>query len=153
MTDDPFLTLLVEALNLMHPRFASGGATSFAREFYHQFRRLWDKALPVKLGLGHVMLQDDPAVTSGPRPDLLFWQLGEHGQPDRRLGAVSVVSLTNTAILGVDLMALGEARTHSGYPYAVCVLIGRQSDIPPAGLPSADGVTVIIFDTDRWCVV
>jgi hypothetical protein len=150
MTDDPFLTLLVEALNLTHPRFASGGPAAFAREFYHQFRRLWDKAVPVRLGLGHVMLQDDPALPPGPRPDFLFWQLGEHGQPDRRLAAVSVVSLLSLAVLEADLMTMGEARTDPGYPLVVCVVVGREADLPPTGLPAAEGVTLLVFDTDRW---
>jgi len=140
MTDDPFLTLIVEALNLMHPRFAAADARS---EFYHQFRRLWDKALPVQLGLGHVLIQDDPAAPRGARPDFLFWQLGEHGQPDRRLGAVSFASAP-------DLAAMTRLRPDPGYQYAVAVVVGRAADIPPEGLPAADGVTVIFFDTDRW---
>jgi hypothetical protein len=139
MTDDPFLTLIVEALNLMHPRFAAAGARA---EFYHQFRHLWDKALPVQLGLGHVMIQDDPAVPHGPRPDFLFWQLGEKGQPDRRLGAVSFASAP-------DLAALARLRSDPGYPHAVAVIVGRVADIPPEGLPAADGVTVVFFDTDK----
>ena len=32
MTDDPFLTLLVEALNLMHPRFASASGLVYTPE-------------------------------------------------------------------------------------------------------------------------
>ena len=65
----PFLDLATEALNQLHPRFAGKGLLAyppadadgpaaarkererpFVREFYHQFRRLWDKALPVRLG-------------------------------------------------------------------------------------------------------
>ena len=69
--------LLVESLNLMHPRFA---AAHPLHEFYHQFRRLWDKALPVQLGLGHIIVQDDPDSPPGPRPDLLVWQIGEGGR-------------------------------------------------------------------------
>ena len=111
MTDNPFLSLIVEALNLTHPRFAlahgreyaTGEAEeppaarkvrerSFLMEFYHEFRRLWDKAVPVQRGLGHVVIQGDP--DAGTRaPDLLFWQLGERGQPDRRLGGLVRVSL------------------------------------------------------------
>lgn len=143
MTDDPFLTLLVEALNLMHPRFAAAHPLP---EFYHQFRRLWDKALPVQLGLGHVILQPDPDAPAG--PDLFFWQLGEHGNPDRRLGAVSLVTLSNPATLDAALEPLAACRT-AGYAYAVCVAIGRATDVPDAGRPSAEGVTHIVYDTDR----
>ena len=136
MTDEPFLTLIIEALNLAHPRFA---AADFGREFYHQFRRLWDKALPVKLGLGHVVLQDDPALPPGPRPDFLFWQLGENGQPDRRLGAVS---------FGLDAETLAALRTDPGYPHAVRVVVGKDVDAPAVA-----GVTTIGFDTGRWQAV
>src|SRR2546430_1671209 len=51
----------------MHPRFAGRTARSFRYEFYHQFRRLWDKALPVRLGRGHVVVQGDSASQGGPR--------------------------------------------------------------------------------------
>src|SRR4051812_28849523 len=120
MPEDPFLTLVTEALNLMHPRFASAHGReypaaeadeppaarkvrerSFLMEFYHEFRRLWDQALPVNLGLGHVLVQADP--DAGNRtPDLLFWQLGERGAPDRRLAAVSLAFLSNPAAIAAD---------------------------------------------------
>lgn len=91
--DDPFLLYLVEAANLVHPRFAGPDRGAFAREFYHQLRRLWDKALPVQLGLGHVLIRSDPAA------DLAFWQLGENGTPDRRLGAVTVAADDPAAVV------------------------------------------------------
>jgi len=163
MTDDPFLTLLVEALNLLHPRFAAADGPAYSPadadtpaalrkerersylfEFYHQFRRLWDKALPVKLGLGHVVVQTDPAAPAGRRPDLLFWQLGEAGGPDRRLAAVSLVFASNPTALAADLAALARFRTTPGYPTAACVVIGREVEVPPA-----DGVARIVYDTDR----
>ena len=133
-----FVTLIVEALNLMHPRFAAAGARM---EFYHQFRRLWDKALPVQLGLGHVMLQDDPAIPPESRPDFLFWQLGERGQPDRRLGAVSFAP-------AADVVALARLRTDPGYPHIVRVIVGRDTDIP-----SVPGVTTIVFENKTWRIV
>ena len=120
----PFVDLVVEALNLMHPRFArANGADSFRLEFYHAFRRLWDKALPVKLGLGHVMLHDEPA---GDASGLYFWRLGEGGQPDAPLG---VVVFSEAAV--------------EGYPHVVRVGIGTA----PA---PAEGETAIAFDTERW---
>ena len=120
----PFIDLVVEALNLMHPRFArANGADSFRLEFYHAFRRLWDKALPVKLGLGHVLLHDEPA---GDPSGLYFWRLGENGQPDAPLGAV----------------LFGEGVQAAGYPQSVRVVIG---DAPPV-----EGMTTIAFDTQRW---
>lgn len=100
--DDPLLTYLVEALNLVHPRFAGPDRAAFVREFYHQLRRLWDKALPVQLGLGHVLIRSDPDGAA----DLVFWRLGEGGAPDRRLGAVTVTADHPEAVtVGVETYA------------------------------------------------
>ena len=168
MTDDPFLTLIVEALNLLHPRFAAANGReyspaeaaeppalrkvrerSFLMEFYHELRRLWDQAFPVELGLGHVIVQGEPEI--GTRtPDLLFWQLGEHGQPDRRLGALSLAFLSNPDAVASDHTLLARFLKTPGYPYAVSIVVGRLAAIPEAGLPEADGVTVVFFDVDRW---
>src|SRR5262245_37061908 len=178
MSDDPFLTLIVEALNLMHPRFAAAHGReypdyevlgpdtgpsrrkdrerSFLMEFYHQFRHLWDQALPVRLGLGHVVVQGEPEpetledMIEGRPPDLLFWQLAEHGQPARRLACVSVVFASNPNALAEDLQMLSTFRRHRGYPQAVGVIVGRVADLPDTGGPSAEGVPIAFFDTDRW---
>ena len=131
---DPFLMLLVESLNLMHPRFA---AAHPLHEFYHQFRRLWDKALPVQLGLGHIIVQDDPDSPPGPRPDLLVWQIGESGQPDRRLGAVSLVESV------ADLAVLARYKLGLEYPHAVGIEIGNR------GLPFVEGVARIEYDPQK----
>lgn len=164
--DHPFVSLVVEALNLTHPRFAlaygrayTGGEAdeppaarkvkerAFLMEFYHEFRRLWDQAVPVRRGLGHVVVQGDPDAP-GRQPDLLFWQLGEHGQADRRLGAVSLVFASNPAAVAADLKLLARFRAEFGYPHGVCVLVGAPAGPPEA--PPAEGVTVVGFDTDRW---
>lgn len=161
----PFLDLVTEALNLLHPRFAGKGSVAyppeeaespaaarkererpFAREFYHQFRRLWDKALPVRLGLGHLVVQADPNPPPGRQPDLLVWQLGERGDLDRPLAALCFVSGTNPAALDADGAALARFRA-GGYPVAVLVAIG------PADAVAPDGVSVLRFDPDRWQVV
>jgi hypothetical protein len=168
---DPFLALVTDALDLMHPRFAAAGGLSysseeageppaarkvreraFVMEFYAEFRRLWDKADPVRRGLGHVMIQADP--DAGPRtPDLLFWKLGEHGAPDARLAAVSFAFATNPAAVAADQTLLAKFRDKPGYPRAVSVVIGRRTDLPPDGLPRQDGVAVIFFDTEKWQVI
>ncbi len=132
--NDPFLMLLVESLNLMHPRFA---AAHPLHEFYHQFRRLWDKALPVQLGLGHIVVQDDPDSPPGSRPDLLIWRIGEGGQPDRRLGAVSLVESA------ADLAVLARYKLGLEYPHAVGIEIGNR------GLPPVEGVARIEYDTQK----
>lgn len=169
MTDHPFLALVAEALNLMHPRFAAAhGRTytageadeppaarkvkerSFLLEFYHEFRRLWDSAAPVRLGLAHVVVQGEP--DAGPRqPDLLFWQLGEHGTPDRRLAALSLVFASNPSAVAADQTLLARFRVERGYPVAVCVVIGTEEEW--ATVPPAEGLHVVRFNTDRWTTV
>lgn len=164
MADDPFGMLLTECLNLTHRRFASASGVAypdgeadtpaaarkdrerpFLLEFYHQFRRLWDKALPVQLGLGHVVIQPDPNPPPGRKPDLLFWQLGERGSPDRPLAAVCVVYASNPAALDADLAVLARYKA-AGYAHPVCVVVGRCAAEPPAG------VRVIAFDPEKWAV-
>ena len=166
---DPFLALVIEALNLTHPRFASAGGLvytpeeaeeppaarkvrerPFVMEFYHEFRRMWDRAEPVRRGLGHIMIQSDP--DAGARtPDLLFWTLGERGAPDSRLAAVSFALATNPAAVAADQALLARFRDKPGYPRAVSVVIGRRADA--ADVPKADGVATIFFDTEKWQVV
>ena len=164
MNPTPFLSLVVEALNLMHPRFAAAHGLaytpteaeeppaarkvrerSFLMEFYSEFRRLWDRAVPVARGLGHVVIQGDPDAP-GRQPDLLFWKLGEHGRPDRRLAALSLVFGSNPGAAASDGKLLARFRTELGYPEAICVLIG-----PVVGdLPPEPGVIRILFDTRTW---
>jgi hypothetical protein len=168
MTDDPFLLLVVEALNLTHPRFAlangreysAGEAAeppaarkareqSFIREFYHEFRRLWDKAVPVQRGLGHILIQADPDAGSR-SPDLLFWRLGEHGLPDRRLAAVSFAFLTNPDAVAADQALLARFRSMLGYRHAVNVVIGRFTMSEKTQHWDTAGVVVVHFDIDKW---
>jgi hypothetical protein len=168
MSDDPFLMLVVEALNLTHPRFALASGReyppgeaaeppaarkvrerSFLMEFYHEFRRLWDKAVPVQRGLGHIIIQADP--DAGPRsPDLLFWRLGEHGAPDRRLAAVSFAFLSNPDAVAADRALLARFRTTHGYPHVVSVVIGRHQALDSSQKPGSEGVIVFFFDIDKW---
>jgi hypothetical protein len=164
VTDHPFLSLVVEALNLTHPRFALANGReyspaeaaeppaarkvrerSFLMEFYHEFRRLWDRAVPVQRGLGHVVIQADPEAGSR-TPDLLFWQLGEHGAPDRRLAALSIAFASNPDAVAADQALLARWRTAPGYPLALSVVVGRVGEKAEA----PEGVTVIEFDTEKW---
>ncbi|MBP3957491.1 hypothetical protein J8F10_19765 [Gemmata sp. G18] len=169
---DPFLALVAEALNLMHPRFAAAqGLTyspseaeeppaarkvrerSFVMEFYHEFRRLWDQAAPVQRGLGHVLIQGDPDAGSR-TPDLLFWKLGERGAADERLAAVSFAFLSNPNAVSADQALLTKFRDtpKGGYSRAISVVIGRHADLPTDGLVATDGVVTIFFDTEKWQV-
>ncbi|MBX9626170.1 MAG: hypothetical protein K2X82_20395 [Gemmataceae bacterium] len=121
--DNPLLLYLVEGLNLVHPRFAGvDGAgppdrAAFAREFYHQLRRLWDKALPVQLGLGHVLIRSDPDG----RADLVFWKLGERGDPDRRLGAVVVADTAPATDPGTVVVLVGPGPVTDPPPGAIMI--------------------------------
>jgi hypothetical protein len=167
VTDHPFLTLVVEALNLTHPRFALANGReytpeeaaeppaarktrerSFLMEFYHEFRRLWDRAVPVQRGLGHIVIQADPEGGSR-TPDLLFWQLGEHGAPDKRLAALSIAFRSNPDAVAADQALLARWRTAPGYPLAVSVVVGRAGD----KVEAPEGVIVIEFDIEKWQAV
>jgi hypothetical protein len=167
---DPFLALVIDALNLTHPRFAAANGLAykseeadeppaarkvreraFVMEFYHEFRRLWDQADPVRRGLGHVMIQSDPDAGSR-TPDLLFWKLGERGLPETRLAAISFAFLTNPSAIAADQTLLAKFRDAPGYPRAVSIVIGRRADLPEAGLQKVDGVATIFFDTEKWQV-
>lgn len=167
---DPFLALVTDVLNLMHPRFAAAHGLaytpdeaeeppaarkarerSFVMEFYHEFRRMWDQAEPVRRGLGHVLVQADP--DAGARtPDLLFWKLGERGAADERLAAVSFAFLSNPNAVGADQSLLAKFRDRPGYPRAVSVVIGLRGDLPTEGPPRTDGVVTVFFDTEKWQV-
>lgn len=168
---DPFLALVIDVLNLMHPRFAAAHGLaytpteaeepaaarktrerSFVMEFYHEFRRMWDQAEPVRRGLGHILIQADPDAGSR-TPDLLFWKLGERGASDERLAAVSFAFLSNPGAVSADQALLARFRDKPGYPRAVSIVIGRRADLPAEGAPKVDGVVTIFFDTEKWQVV
>ncbi len=168
---DPFLALVTEVLNLTHPRFAAAHGLAytpeeadepaaarkvrerpFVMEFYHEFRRMWDRAEPVRRGLGHVMIQADPDAGSR-TPDLLFWTLGERGASDSRLAAVSFAFLSNPGAVAADQTLLARYRDAPGYPRAVSVVIGRRADVGEGGVPKVDGVATIFFDAEKWQVV
>jgi hypothetical protein len=168
---DPFLALVTDALNLMHPRFAAAHGLaytadeadeppaarkarerSFVMEFYHEFRRMWDRAEPIRRGLGHIIIRADPDASSR-TPDLLFWKLGEHGAPDARLAAVSFAFQTNPGAVAADQVLLGRFRDAPGYPQSVSIIIGRRADVGAGGVPKVDGVATIFFDTEKWQVI
>lgn len=167
---DPFVALVIDALNLMHPRFAGSHGLSYAPEeaaeppaarkarergfvleFYAEFRRLWDRAEPVRRGLGHIVTQGEPLAGSR-APDLLFWKLGEHGAADSRLAAVSFALLSNPSAVSADLALLAKWRDAPGYPRCVSVQIGKRAELPEGGAPRADGVTSVFFDVEKWRV-
>jgi hypothetical protein len=167
---DPFVALVIDALNLMHPRFAGAHGLAyspdeaaeppaarkvrergFVLEFYAEFRRLWDRAEPVRRGLGHIVIQGEP-LAGGRAPDLLFWKLGEHGASDARCAAVSFALLSNPSAVSADLALLAKWRAAPGYPRCVSVLIGTRAELTAAEVPRADGVARVFFDVAKWQV-
>lgn len=81
---DPVVELVGTALELMHPPFlVSGDPRSAGLEFYHQFRKLWDRGIPVGLGLGHVLLKPTPEGV------LRLDRLAEGSQPAECLALVA----------------------------------------------------------------
>lgn len=165
---DPFLQLVIEILNLTHPRFASAGGLiytpeeaeepgaarkvrerPFVMEFYSEFRRMWDRAEPVRRGLGHLIIQSDN--DAGARtPDLLFWKLAERGSPDSRAAALSFAFASNPGAVTADQTLLARFRDKPGYPRAIGVVAGRAAEL--TAVPKVDGVATIFFDTEKWQV-
>ncbi len=149
MKDDPFQMFILDALNLLHPRFAARGASArvLLFELYHQLRHLWDRAVPVQLGLGHVLFR-----VQSDAPELHFERLGEHGAADAPLGVVALTRLADHAGIDAALERLVSMHKTQSYPNIMCVVVGRATDVPASGLPEAPGVTTIFFDVGRWCV-
>ncbi len=75
---DPLHELVSNAIDLMNPSFV-GADPRF--EFFHQFRKLWDRGIPVGMGLGHLLLK---ASDGG----FHIIRLGEQGRTDELLAAV-----------------------------------------------------------------
>ena len=79
---DPLRELVTDALGLMNRSFIdSGKPISIQCEFYHQFRKLWDRGIPVGMGLGHLLLK---SIDGG----LGIVRLGERGVENENLAAV-----------------------------------------------------------------
>ena len=104
MMDEPLLELLTTAAKTMNRAFAPDGDVAAARlEFYHQFRKLWDRGIPVGMGLGHLLLKPDGEC-------LRIERIAENGVPGE--------NLTLIAFGGKDT----ELRSHPGeYRHRVAI--------------------------------
>ncbi len=79
---DPLRELIATALDLMNHSFAPPGDFAAARlEFHHQFRKLWDRGIPVGMGLGHLILKPEGET-------LVLERIAEKGEPSRRLATI-----------------------------------------------------------------
>jgi hypothetical protein len=104
---DPLRELIATALELMNHSFAPPGDVASARlEFYHQFRKLWDRGIPVGMGLGHLLLKSDGDT-------LRIERIGEKGVPGATL---AVISFDGPAA-GSDRIAI----THDGRHWRMVV--------------------------------
>jgi len=80
--NDPLLELISNALGFMHPAFYDAAKPeSAASEFYHQFRKLWDRGIPVGMGLGHLLIKPADGGFG-------ITRLGEGGQPSEALAGI-----------------------------------------------------------------
>lgn len=123
MPDNPLLQLICDALGLMNPAFADPAKPrSVVLEFYHQFRKLWDRGIPVGMGLGHLVVRQEPGF------EMSVHRLGEGGRPDEPLAAIA--------------FAFGPPPPPApGFRYTLAVTFGPATPPP--------GVTVIQFDPAR----
>lgn len=152
MTDDPFLQLVCDALELMSRPFASRRSElSFALEFYHQFRKLWDRGIPVGMGLGHLLLRSAvPGDFADPAPlALLVDRLGENGRSDERLAVIEFCAVPFEA--GGRLAAVAGRAAEATINRAVLVAVGTAEEFSDSTADSALPETVVIrFDPARW---
>jgi hypothetical protein len=110
---DPLLELLTDVAGLMHPAFTdAANPASVKCEFYHQFRKLWDRGIPVGMGLGHLLVKHLDDQTLG------IVRLGEGGRPNENLAAVRFVGRAPVA---------GFARTLA----VTCAPKPRVEDVTP----------------------
>src|SRR5262245_24652015 len=78
----PLTQLVVDALGFMNRSFADpADVRSMKFEFYAQVRRLWDRGVPVGLGLGHVLFRP-----TGYGFEVV--RIGEDGKPAGLAGVV-----------------------------------------------------------------
>jgi len=148
MPDDPFLQLVCDALGLMSRPFTDpGDRQSYACEFYHQFRKLWDRGIPVGMGLGHILLRGRAGG------EFFAHRLGENGRPAEPLAVIAFVrpsegSGTESEPLLPALDRLSSRKVELCCPTAIAVMIGSRSGL--TALPSRPDITFVLFDTERW---
>src|SRR5687767_14679885 len=148
MTDDPFLELVCDALGLMNRACINLNTTLgsesvepsgigimceelVAHEFYHQFRKMWDRGIPVGIGLGHLIFRHVCPLSFG------IDRLGEGGLPN---GSYAVFDFIPSGEYDhVGFRALELMGRQFGYRYPVAVVVGRDR---PETVP---GVVVIWF--------
>jgi hypothetical protein len=98
----PLTQLVVDALGFMNRSFVDvvdGRSLKF--EFYAQVRRLWDRGVPVGLGLGHVLLRP-----TGYGFEVI--RIGEDGRPAGTAGVIGFGTVPDESPGDRILIAVGE---------------------------------------------
>jgi hypothetical protein len=140
MSNDPFLQLVCDALGLMHRPFVNADlAQSVVREFYHQFRKFWDRGIPVGMGLGHLVIRDADGF------DLAVHKIGEQGRPDEPYAVLKFLTPFDPNEIETCAGLASMSARNQRFRYAIVVTIGTQ---PAVTIPP--GVTRVAFDTTRW---
>ena len=115
MTD--FLQLVCDALGLMNDAFLRpSDPQSHAAEFYHQFRKLWDRGIPVGMGLGHLLIFGDA------NGELSIVRRGEGGRADELL---AILGFTPIVTRGVGRITI-YVQIGDDVPPMDVVVIGRE---------------------------
>lgn len=105
--NDPLLELIRSATELMNHSFAPPGDAASARlELYHQFRKLWDRGIPVGMGLGHLIMK---AEDQGLRIE----RIAEKGAPGAILARI---------LFGTD----ASAASRKTEPSVACIVIDHD---------------------------
>ncbi len=125
--NEPLLELIADSLTLMNRSFTRvDDLRSYACEFYHQFRKMWDRGIPVGMGLGHITMKPMAASHA-----FLIERLAEKGQPARMLATVEFLTAKQTPMLPTIACE-----------YEIAIVVGTTDATPSP--------TTIFFDVELW---
>jgi|GEM_PF-5010609 len=129
--NEPLLELIADSLTLMNRSFTRvDDLRSYACEFYHQFRKMWDRGIPVGMGLGHITMKP---MAASDRPAFLIERLAEKGQPARMLATVEFLTAKQTPMLPTIACE-----------YEITIVVATTDMVP------SSTATTIVFDIDLW---
>lgn len=126
--NEPLLELIADSLTLMNRSFTRvDDLRSYACEFYHQFRKMWDRGIPVGMGLGHITMKPLEAEHA-----FLIERLAEKGQPARMLATVEFLTAKQKPMLPTIACE-----------YEIAIVVGTTDTTPSP-------TTTIFFDVELW---
>src|SRR6266478_2800996 len=98
----PLAQLVTDALGFMNRSFADpADVRSVKFEFYAQIRRLWDRGVPVGLGLGHVLFRPTGYGFAVER-------IGDNGKPVGEAGVIGFGVIPDESAGEKVLVVIGE---------------------------------------------